>query len=68
MKGERENLYAYTELTTTSYPGYVSLNKDEMGKVFLTIRSRGQEVGQTIEVAEDIASGLSNALMKQLII
>lgn len=68
MRGERKTLYVYTELTTTPYPGYVSLNKDEMGKVFLTIRARGQEEGQTIEVVEDIASGLSNALMKQLII
>lgn len=36
-----QNLYAYTELTCESYPGYVSIN-ERQGGVCITVREPGQ--------------------------
>jgi hypothetical protein len=35
----RENLFAYTDMSPVSYPGYVSVNRVENGDVEVTVRS-----------------------------
>ena len=37
----REHITAYTEVTPESYPGYISINREEDGKVEITVRERG---------------------------
>lgn len=49
-----KNLHAYTE-PGHEYPAYISINQDEHGAYFITVRSRGQmgfQIG-SVEMTED---------------
>lgn len=39
----RENIYAFTEVESISYPGYVSINEIETDKIEITVRSPGNK-------------------------
>lgn len=58
------NLFAFTENTQESYPGYISLNVDVDGTVYLHTRGRGSQGGEVIELSEKELIGLESAINK----
>jgi hypothetical protein len=60
----QENLYAFTECTGKSYPGYVSLNRQPDGSITLTVRSPGNEGRDcgTIVLPDMVSRALYGAL------
>ena len=47
----RKNIYAFTETTAPSYPGFISLNQEESGAYSIAVRNRGHG-GSSIAVIE----------------
>lgn len=47
----RKNIFAYTEASAPSYPGYISVNQEEDGRHTVAVRNRGQG-GNTVAVIE----------------
>lgn len=60
----RTNLYAYTE-PQGSFPAYVSVNREEDGRVTLTVRERGHsgDKAATIELSDETLDGMALALL-----
>lgn len=60
----RTNLYAHTE-AHHPYPAYVSVNREEDGRVLMTVRERGHngEKMATIELSDETLDGMALALM-----
>lgn len=47
----RKNIFAFTETSAPSYPGYISVNREEDGRHTVAVRNRGQG-GNTVAVIE----------------
>lgn len=60
----RTNLYAYTE-PQGSFPAYVSVNREEDGRVTMTVRERGHngERMATIELSDELLDAMSLAFI-----
>lgn len=60
----RTNLYAHTE-AHHPYPAFVSVNREENGRVLMTVRERGHngERMATIELSDETLDGMALALM-----
>ena len=60
----RTNLYAYTE-PQGSFPAYVSVNREEDGRVTMTVRERGHngEKAATVELSDALLDSMALALM-----
>ncbi len=60
----RTNLYAYTE-AHNQYPAYVSVNREEDGRLTMTVRERGHDGNKTatIELSEETLDAMSVAFL-----
>ena len=47
----RKNIYAFTETTAPSYPGFISINQEDDGRRTVAVRNRGQG-GNSIAVIQ----------------
>lgn len=63
-KTMRTNLYAHTE-AHHPYPAYVSVNREEDGRVLMTVRERGHngERMATIELSDELLDAMSLAFI-----
>lgn len=61
----RTNLYAYTETHGQQFPAYVSVNREDDGRVTMTVRERGHEGGKTatIELPAEALDAMSVSLL-----
>ena len=60
------NIFAYTEPTPVDgFPAYLSINRDNKGCLFITVRSRGKEGRETalIEVTDAVLARLAVVLL-----
>lgn len=60
----RENIYAFTEAESVSYPGYISINQVESDKVEITVRSPGNNgINQaSLEISEEELLRMGDAI------
>jgi hypothetical protein len=58
------NIYAYTEFDYAPeyYPGFVSINRDDNGKIYISVRSRGADIPSKVEIPEADARAMGEAL------
>lgn len=49
----RTNVHAFTETGATSYPGYISVNQEEDGRITVAVRTRGGNVPAVIDMNRD---------------
>lgn len=55
-----KNIYAFTEVNTTP-PGYISIN-EELGKITVSVRTRGAQVPSTIEMTQEELKALAYSI------
>ena len=60
----RTNIYAYTE-AHNPYPAFVSVNREDDGRVTMTVRERGHngEKMATIDLADDLLDSMAVAFV-----
>lgn len=63
----RENIYAFTEAESISYPGYVSINEIETDKIEITVRSPGNKgINQAaLVISEDKLLEMAKAIQER---
>lgn len=61
-----KNIFAYTETNWLVYPGFVSINEDEMGRITVTLRSADEQHAKSLALPKAQLTAMARAILQEV--